>query len=171
MVELVPANLVPVRPAVEADLDLLVELFWTVAAEGRWVGAEIPFDRAVQRERLARAVADEMSTVMVAVPAAAGGPVGYIWVKIASYGAAEIAMLLVDGWRGQGLGRALLQAAISWASSAGAHKMILEVWPHNTAAIELYRRAGFVQEGRRLQHYRRRNGELWDSILMGRPLP
>jgi ribosomal protein S18 acetylase RimI-like enzyme len=45
--------------------------------------------------------------------------------------------------------------------------MALEVWPDNTAALHLYRRAGFVEEGRKLLHYRRRNGELWDSVLMG----
>jgi ribosomal protein S18 acetylase RimI-like enzyme len=80
-------------------------------------------------------------------------------------------MLIVEGWRGRGLGAALLDAAIEWASAAGAHKMALEVWPHNTAAIELYRRAGFEEEGRKRRHYRRRSGELWDACLMGRQLP
>jgi RimJ/RimL family protein N-acetyltransferase len=46
----------------------------------------------------------------------------------------------------------------------------LEVWPHNTAAIALYRRVGFVEEGRKRRHYRRRNGELWDAVLMGMEL-
>jgi ribosomal protein S18 acetylase RimI-like enzyme len=49
--------------------------------------------------------------------------------------------------------------------------MALEVWPHNTAALRLYRGAGFVEEGRKRRHYRRRNGEFWDALLMGRPLP
>jgi RimJ/RimL family protein N-acetyltransferase len=38
------------------------------------------------------------------------------------------------------------------------------------AAIALYRECGFVEEGRRTRHYRRANGELWDSIVMGRAL-
>jgi len=37
-------------------------------------------------------------------------------------------------------------------------------------ALDLYRKAGFVEVGRKLRHYRRANGELWDAILMGRPL-
>jgi RimJ/RimL family protein N-acetyltransferase len=41
------------------------------------------------------------------------------------------------------------------------------VWPHNAAAIALYRKVGFQVEGRRRRQYRRRNGELWDAILMG----
>ena len=49
----------------------------------------------------------------------------------------------------------------------GAHKVALEVWPHNHAALRLYQRAGFETEGRLRRHYRRRNGELWDTIVMG----
>jgi ribosomal protein S18 acetylase RimI-like enzyme len=49
--------------------------------------------------------------------------------------------------------------------------MSLEVWPHNEAAIALYQKVGFVEEGRKVRHYRRANGEIWDAILMGRPLP
>ncbi len=111
--------------------------------------------------------------MLVADATSTGGPamVGQISVDIAPYGVADIGMLVVDGWRGQGLGTVLLDAAITWASAAGAHKMALEAWPHNTAALELYRRAGFKEEGRKRRHYRRRNGELWDSVLMGRPLP
>ena len=78
---------------------------------------------------------------------------------------------MIVGWRGLGIGAAMLDAAIEWATGAGAHRMALEVWPHNSAALELYRRAGFVEEGRKHRHYRRRNGELWDAVVMGRPLP
>ncbi|HWJ30958.1 MAG TPA: hypothetical protein VNR59_01345 [Gaiellaceae bacterium] len=37
----------------------------------------------------------------------------------------------------------------------------------NEAAIGLYRKFGFVEEGRRVQHMRRANGELCDLIDMG----
>ena len=86
------------------------------------------------------------------------------------FGVADIAMLVVEAWRGKGIGRLLLGSAVQWAAKAGAHKMALEVWPHNEAAVGFYKAAGFVEEGRKLRHYRRRNGELWDSLLMGRPL-
>jgi ribosomal protein S18 acetylase RimI-like enzyme len=70
-------------------------------------------------------------------------------------------------WRGRGVGSALLTAAIEKARSDGLHKLSLEVFPHNEAAIALYRKFGFREEGRRVKHYRRANGELWDSIVMG----
>jgi RimJ/RimL family protein N-acetyltransferase len=161
-----------VRPATEEDLDELVEHTWEVAAEGRWIATEVPFDREVRRARLAALITGNASTILVADTASAGRPgtVGHISVEIAPYGVADIGMLLLEGWRGQGLGTALLDAGIIWAASAGAHKMALEAWPHNTAALQLYRRAGFNQEGLKRRHYRRRNGELWDSVLMGRDL-
>ena len=163
---------VVVRPAVADDLDVVVDQIWAVAAEGRWLGTEVPFDRAARRERLGALLSDGASTLLVADAAPAGGPgiVGHISVSIAPYGVADIGMLLSEGWRGRGLGTALLEAAVAWAAAGGAHKMFLEVWPDNTAALKLYRRAGFVEEGRKRRHYRRRNGELWDAILMGLPL-
>jgi RimJ/RimL family protein N-acetyltransferase len=164
---------ITVRPAVEDDLDALLDQTWAVAAEGLWIGVEVPFDREARRIRLASMIEGVSSTVLVADGAVDGGPgpVGHIAVTIAPYGVADIGMLIAEGWRGQGIGRMLLGAAIGWAAASGAHKMALEVWPHNRAALGLYHAAGFVEEGRKRRHYRRRNGELWDSVLMGRPLP
>jgi RimJ/RimL family protein N-acetyltransferase len=42
------------------------------------------------------------------------------------------------------------------------------VFPHNTAAIALYEKFGFVEEGRRVKQFRRTSGELWDAVEMGR---
>jgi len=61
----------------------------------------------------------------------------------------------------------LLDAGLDWTVGAGAHKASLEVWPDNHAGRALYQRRGFVEEGRKVRHYRRRNGELWDSVIMG----
>lgn len=163
---------VEVRGAGDSDLDAIVEQIWQVAAEGRWIGAEVPFDRTARRERLAAAVANEAATILLACAPGADGEVvvGHIWISIAPYGVADIGMVVAEGWRGRGIGKLLLDSAVEWATKEGAHKMALEVWPHNEAAIGLYRGAGFVEEGRKVRHYRRHNGELWDSVLMGRPL-
>jgi RimJ/RimL family protein N-acetyltransferase len=163
-----------VRPAVPDDLDRLVEILWSVAAEGRWLGTEIPFDRQARRSAFADGLDGDASALLVAeVTDADRGTraiVGNLSVRIARYGVADVGMLILDGWRGQGTGTALLGAGLDWARGAGAHKAALEVWPDNEAALALYRRAGFVEEGRKRRHYRRANGELWDAILMGLPL-
>jgi ribosomal protein S18 acetylase RimI-like enzyme len=159
---------VSVRPAVAADLDAIIDDVWAVAAEGRWIGTEVPFDRDKRRAVFRSAIDSDRAAVFVADDA--GRVVGHILVNLASYGVADIGMAIVDGYRGQGIGTALLESAIGWARQARAHKMYLEVWPHNDAGIALYRKLGFTEEGRKRRHYRRTNGELWDAILMGLPL-
>jgi hypothetical protein len=91
-----------VRQANERDLDIIVEQTWQVASEGRWIGAEVPFDRDARRERLASALANDSATVLVAcTPGGGDGPsmVGHIWVSIAPYGVADIGMLVVESAR------------------------------------------------------------------------
>ena len=67
--------------------------------------------------------------------------------------------------RRQGVGRALLQAAVDWAREAGVRKLELHVFPWNEAAMALYGAFGFEREGYRKRHYRR-GGEFVDAILM-----
>ena len=157
------------RVAVSTDLDALVDVHWAVAAEGRWLATEVPFDRAAKRRSMEETLKSSSAVLFVA-DAAGAGVVGYLGVHIASYGVADIGMAILEKWRGRGVGSALLDASIAWASEAGAHKVALEVWPDNSAAIGLYRKAGFVEEGRKRRHYRRANGDIWDAVLMGRPL-
>jgi RimJ/RimL family protein N-acetyltransferase len=95
-----------------------------------------------------------------------GRMVGNLGVEIHG-GLAELGMMVDSEWRGRGVGSALMEACIAWARQHGAHKLVLEVWPHNATATALYRKYGFEQEGRFRRHYRRRNGELWDAVRMG----
>jgi ribosomal protein S18 acetylase RimI-like enzyme len=76
-------------------------------------------------------------------------------------------MAVARDWRGRGVGSALLAAGIDWARERGLHKLSLTVFPHNAAAIALYRTFGFVEEGRLVKQYRRQSSELWDGIAMG----
>jgi ribosomal protein S18 acetylase RimI-like enzyme len=76
-------------------------------------------------------------------------------------------MAIARDWRARGVGSALMEAAIEWAHEQGLHKLALGVFAHNAAGIALYRKYGFVEEGRRVKHYRRQSGELWDRIEMG----
>ena len=159
---------VTVRPAHEEDVDAMVELTVAVAEEGRWIGTEAPVDRERRRQRYAADL--QRDDVGVFVAEAGGQLVGHIGLILAGYGVADLGMLVADGWRRRGVGSALLRAGIDRARQAGAHKIALQVWPHNQAAIALYERFGFQHEGRLRRHYRRRSGELWDAIVMGLPL-
>ena len=68
-------------------------------------------------------------------------------VEASRHGFGELRMLVDRGWRGRGVGSALVQAAISQARDQGLHKLCLEVFAHNSAAIALYRKSGIVEAG------------------------
>lgn len=148
-----------VRPAEERDRGALAELFAAVASERDGIAAEPPIDVE------AWAANWELDGTMVAV--ADDEIVGELRVEPSWFGYGEIGMMVAAGWRGRGVGTALVSAAIDWARAQGMHKLSLSVFPHNAAAIALYRKFGFVEEGRRIRHMRRASGELWDLIDMG----
>lgn len=73
-----------------------------------------------------------------------------------------------DFWR-QGVGRILLEELLAWAAAAGMRKIDLRVRADNVGAQALYRRLGFVEEGRVTRAMQLR-GELFDELIMGRPI-
>ena len=163
-----PPAPVRVREATLADVDRLLELVVAVAGEGRWISVEAPVDVAQRRRRMVEELEGNQTVMLVAE--AGGELVGQLDLRLARYGVADLGMLVAAGWRGRGVGTALLDEAVRRAREAGAHKIALQVWPHNTAAIALYERFGFQREGHLRRHYRRRSGELWDAVVMGLPL-
>jgi RimJ/RimL family protein N-acetyltransferase len=150
---------VQIRPAEDADRHPLALLFATVAEERDGIAAEPPID--VER----RAANWDLDRTVVAV--AADEAVGVIFVIETPFGFGEIGMFVAAEWRGRGVGTALVAAAIEWAKVRGMHKLTLSVFPHNEAAVALYRRFGFAEEGLHPKHIRRANGELWDLLDMG----
>ena len=72
-------------------------------------------------------------------------------------------------FRGEGIGSALLQFLIDWGeSNPTIDKLALSVFVTNTRAIALYRRFGFVEEGRRIKEVKLGSSEYVDDILMYR---
>lgn len=65
-------------------------------------------------------------------------------------------------FRGQGLGKLLMERVLTECRERGVEFVTLEVRPSNTAAIALYRKLRFKETGRRKKYYE--NGE--DAILM-----
>jgi RimJ/RimL family protein N-acetyltransferase len=154
---------VTVRNGTPDDLDELMVQREAVAAEGRWIGAEVPLD--VERDRRVLAEGIERGSLFVAE--LDGEIVGYLGMEIPPYKVADLGMLVKDGHRGQGIGSALLERAIEYAREQGCHKVALQHWPHNERARGLYEKYGFEQEGYLRRHYPRKNGELWDAVVMG----
>jgi RimJ/RimL family protein N-acetyltransferase len=148
-----------IRPGLEGDRVPLATLFAAVAEERDGIATEPPVD--VQ----ARAAGWMLDGTLVAV--ADGAIVGLLHLQASRHGFAELGMAVARAWRGRGVGSALLAAGIEWARERDLHKVTLAVFPHNTAAIALYEKFGFVEEGRRVKQFRRASGELWDAVEMG----
>jgi ribosomal protein S18 acetylase RimI-like enzyme len=55
-------------------------------------------------------------------------------------------------FRGTGVGRALVDAVIAQARSAGRRRVVLHVMAHNDPAVRLYEQEGFVQTGHTFPH-------------------
>jgi putative acetyltransferase len=155
---------VVVRPATEGDLDGIIDCFEIVASEGRWIATELPLDRDDRRAKLSASLEAGECNLLVE---AEGRVVGSGGLRAHAPGVFELGMALVPEWRGRGAGSKLLSALIECGRAQGGHKLALEVWPHNAAAIGLYEKFGFEREGYLRRHYRRRSGELWDSVVMG----
>jgi ribosomal protein S18 acetylase RimI-like enzyme len=151
-----------VRQATEQDLDRLVALFAAVAAEGRWIATELPFDRREVRARWAALLSTREG--MLFLTERQGAPTGLA--AVVGRHPAELGMVVAKDLRGQGIGAALLQACIQWARDQGAPALILHVFPHNDAAIRLYQRHGFVEQRRLHAYYPRRSGDRWDALVM-----
>jgi RimJ/RimL family protein N-acetyltransferase len=152
-----------VRRATAEDIDALLDLYEAVAAEGRYIARELPVDRDSLRPTWVDSIGDQDGAWFVAE--VDGQIVGSA--SIQGRGVAHLGMQVARSHRGRGIGSSLLEASIGWAREAGAHKIALEVWPHNEAAIALYEKFGFEREGYLRKHWRRRSGELWDSVVMG----
>lgn len=78
---------------------------------------------------------------------------------------ADFSVYIERGWRGKGVGSALLRALIARAKQLGYHKMVLSAFPWNTAGMALYEKYGFRTVG----IYREQgllDGKWVDTIVM-----
>ena len=160
--------MIEVRRAEPTDAAALVALASAVSAEpegwmiwGEWrgVGDERRYLRAVRRHPDAAVFVAELDGKLVGRLSLARDQ------NPASHHVADLGLMVDAGYRRRGVGRALLGAAVEWAPEHGVAKLELHVFPWNEAAIALYERFGFKQEGYRRAHYLR-GDEYVDAILM-----
>ncbi|MCL2162585.1 MAG: ribosomal protein S18-alanine N-acetyltransferase [Betaproteobacteria bacterium] len=95
----------------------------------------------------------------------ADAPVGYAVVLGVLDEAHLLNISVVHAAQGRGLGRRLLEHLLSSAQCSGIRQFFLEVRTTNLVALALYRRAGFVEIGRRKGYYPSSEGRE-DAIVM-----
>jgi RimJ/RimL family protein N-acetyltransferase len=135
---------------------------WLISVAGEWrsAGDERRYLKALRRyPHAAVLVAEREDGTLVGRLSVGRDP------HPASVHVADLGLMVAADARRQGVGTALMRAAVEWARSAGVRKLELHVFPWNEAAIKLYEALGFEREGYRKGHYRR-GGEYVDAILM-----
>lgn len=142
------------RPATAADAPVLWRMLGQAAA---WrPGSPVPSPAELAADgALARYVAGwpAPGDLGVVADGDAAGPVGAAWCRLlpadrAGYGfvaadVPELSVAVAPGWRGRGVGRALVAAVLDAAWSAGHPAVSLSVEQDNPAR-QLYRGLGFV---------------------------
>lgn len=139
-----------------------------VAAEGRWLAA-VPGERSPLEERIS--LAQLISGGGLCIVAEVDGEVCAQLAVVRPYGSyqahlGEVSVTVTAELRERGVGSALLATAVDWARAVGIAKLWLAVFPDNERAIAIYRRAGFVEEGRQRDQVRV-GSQSRDLLLMG----
>lgn len=60
---------------------------------------------------------------------------------------ADLSVYVERGWRGRGVGRAVVQRLLALAKTLGFHKMVLATFPFNEGGVTLYKKMGFAPVG------------------------
>lgn len=157
-----------IRQITEDDIVGFHAAVESVALERQYLSAfeAFPFDGTVAYVREA---IEQNYPQLVAI--AGGRVVG--WCDILPEGRPLYAHVGVMGlgvlaeYRGQGIGHALISAAIDAARARGFERVELQARGRNARALHLYEKFGFVREG--VKRFGARDGDLYDDIIcMGR---
>jgi len=163
-----------VRAAVADDAARLLEVAQAILAEGEFTITEpdeLPLTEEQERQWVSLHV--DAPGKLLLVSEIAGSVVGLLSFenegrkRIAHRGTLHLSVL--KEWRDQGIGRALLLSLIRWAEGQNLiEKLCLSVFATNDRAIGLYRKLGFVEEGRCPRAVKVGPGQFVDEVLMYR---
>ncbi|MBV9099852.1 MAG: GNAT family N-acetyltransferase [Candidatus Dormibacteraeota bacterium] len=155
------------RPAGDGDAEALIALQDGVAAEGGLIAAA-PGMRSALEESVSLGVLLAGGGLSIVVEVE-GVLAGHLEVRRGSethtQHRGELAIIVGNEHRGQGLGRVLMNTAIEWARAVGLETLSLGVFATNTRAIRLYREVGFVSGGHGPTRIRTHDGD-HDLLLM-----
>lgn len=166
---------VTVREATISDAPVLVAHLKELVAEP---GINIPLapDEVISLEHEKAVIKDfsESPRALMLVAEDGGVIVGELSLKAVSsrravQHVATLGMSVKHAHRRKGVGKALLDAAIDWAPSAGIKRIELYVYARNAPAIALYEACGFKVEGTR-RGFIKEGDTYLDDVVMGRLL-
>ena len=128
--------------------------FETEAPEwGRWDSSHLPFARLVALDEGGRVKG------WAALSPVSGRKV--------YAGVAEVSVYVGEEFRGEGLGRALLEALVRESEAGGVWTLQASIFPENAASVALHFACGFREVGRR-ERVARLRGAWRDTVLLER---
>jgi ribosomal protein S18 acetylase RimI-like enzyme len=165
---------IEIRPAVPGDASALIAHLKALAHEPGinipLAPDEITLTVAEERDRLASF--DDNPRAILLVAMRGGELLGELTIRGLSnrravQHVATLGMSVRVDARGQGVGSALLEAALEWAAEHAFSRVELYVYARNTPAIALYEKHGFLHEGRR-KHFIRDGEQFLDDLVMAK---
>jgi RimJ/RimL family protein N-acetyltransferase len=156
-----------------SDFSRLIGWMESPEALMQWSGVFTwPLDERQLQDYLSASLGENpIRRIYTVLEAGRGEPVGHIELNNIDERnrSATVSRVLVGDpkLRGQGLGRAMVEATLRIGfGEMGLHRIDLVVFDFNAPAIACYERAGFVVEGRE-RDVRRMGGGYWSALRMG----
>ena len=149
-----------IRPAAPADQDALVTLFCELNRHHAAIQPEY-FREPEGLPMAVRQLEEGREDFVLLVAEREGALLGFVVVRVhdtpddpllVKRRRAHVEdMLVTSSARRQGVGRALVQAAVEWSRGRGACRVLLTVWQDNGGAEAFYRDLGFAPLNRVLE--------------------
>ncbi|MFE4812655.1 GNAT family N-acetyltransferase [Peribacillus simplex] len=155
-----------------ADAEAVLDVQNSVISEGEYfiaVSEEFNKTPEQQRDWIRRLLENERETIIVAE--INGEVIG--WIGFQSENRKRMShkgsfgMMIRKDYRGKGIGKELIKALLEWAeANPFIEKVSLGVFSTNQRAISLYKKMGFVEEGRKIKEFKLSEREYVDDIIM-----
>ena len=145
-----------IRALREQDIDPISE-FSLGASESAWSKSTL--------QEVLKASLESTYLVKVGIDESTGKVIGYA-VASHTYDQADVQQIVVDhDFRGQSLGRKLLQGLMRDLEERGVATVFLDVRPSNEVAVNLYRSMGFECTHQRRDYYPGVGGRREDALV------
>jgi RimJ/RimL family protein N-acetyltransferase len=158
---------ITIRPLEEADRAALLR-FGACLPQEDWLYLENNFQSPETISMLINARNAEHWRQIVAV-AEDGEIMAYSSARLLpgwSSHVANIQLIVGERWRRQGIGTAIGREICQSAQTLGADKVIVKILAPRIAGTAIFKRLGFIEEGRLIRHARDRDGQYQDMVIL-----
>lgn len=161
-----------IRPVRVEDAEAVLSIQREVVGEKDYfIAVSEEFNKTTEehQEWIQKIIEHERETMFVAE--IGGKVVGWIVFKSQErkrmHHTGSFAIMLQKDCRNKGIGKLLIHELLRWAEEHPIiEKVSLGTFSTNTRAIELYKKLGFVEEGRKVNEFKFNENEYVDDVLM-----